>query len=707
MNASSGRAAAAPGAPAPRAVRAASPARPGTGAPSSRLGAVALALALALPGSAFAQEPPADTARDTARAATKKPLPLVPARALTMEATEGSWLSLDVSPDGRTLVFDLLGDLYTVPLEGGAATRVTSGMGYDVQPRFSPDGRQLVFVSDRSGADNVWTLDLATGDTTQISKNTTTEDFISPEWTPDGSYIVVSKGRGNLDLWLYHVRGGTGTALVSEPEGHKVGAAFGADERYVWYATRGRRHEYNAELPTYELAVYDRDSGRSTRMTSRWGSALRPGLSPDGRWLTYGTRHEGETGLRLRDLETGEERWLAYPIQRDDQESVAALDALPGYSFTPDSREVVLSYGGRIWRVAVDGGGEREVPFRAPVHVDIGPEVRFDFEVPASPTFAVRQLRDAVPSPDGRRLAFTALNRLYVMDWPDGTPRQIAPMEPGQHTPAWSPDGRWISFVTWEDAQGGHIWKVRPDGSQAQRLTQDAAYFRGSVWSPDGARIVSIKGAPRDVQEARGGFGGGLATELVWVPQNGGAANRIALTEGRRDPHFTRDPERVWAYHPQRGLVSFRWDGTDERAHVIVTGKATPGSERPPRAGTIRMAPEGDVALAQVGLDLYTVTVPLVGGETPEVSVANPERAAFPVRKLTEVGGQFPAWSADARHVHWSIGNAHFVYDLERARAVEDSIRGAERDRPEPEEPVEDEPAPADTLAGEVLGVPA
>jgi Tol biopolymer transport system component len=108
---------------------------------------------------------------------------LEPGRTISLETDEGSWISLDVSPDGETIVFDLLGDLYTLPLEGGEATRITRGMAYDGQPRYSPDGEKIVFVSDRSGGDNLWTLELATGDTAQITQGNGGR-WVSPDWTP-------------------------------------------------------------------------------------------------------------------------------------------------------------------------------------------------------------------------------------------------------------------------------------------------------------------------------------------------------------------------------------------------------------------------------------------------------------------------------------------------------------------------------------------
>jgi Tol biopolymer transport system component len=610
-------------------------------------------------------------------------LPLEPARSLTFTADRGTWMSLDVSPDDATIVFDHLGDLYLLPFAGGQATRLTGGLPFDAQPRFSPDGRRVVFVSDRSGAENLWVISIDGRDTLQITKGKD-KQYASPEWTPDGDYLVASTIDGlfqSAKLWLYHVDGGTGAALVKEPRELKtMGAAFGPDDRYIWFAERMRDWEYNAILPQYQLAVYDRETGRRTTMSARYGSAFRPAISSDGRWLVYGTRHDEHTGLRIRDTESGTERWLAYPVQRDDQESRASLDVLPGYAFTPDSREVVVAYGGRIWRVPVDGSGPIEVPFRIEIDLPLGPEVRFAYRIDDAPTFTVQQIRDAVPSPTGDRLALVALDRVWVMEYPDGTPARLTALESGEFEPTWSPDGRWIAFVTWSDTAGGHIYRAPADGSgPARRLTRVSGYYRQPAWAPDGSRIVAVRSAARDLQEATGFFRGGLGEEFVWIPADGGELRLVAPAGDRSAPHFSGSSDRIYAYGPSDGLVSFRWDGTDEKKHLKVAGPKLPGMEEPMDASLVLLSPTGGQALASVVNDLFVVTVPYVGGETPTVSVAKPEAAAFPVRKLTEVGGQFPAWGSDGETVHWSIGNAHFVYDLARAKAFEDSVKAEER----------------------------
>src|SRR5690349_13113436 len=324
----------------------------------------------------------------------EKPLPLETTRKAEFTATHASWMSLDVSPDGKTIVFDLLGDLYTLPIAGGKATRLTSGAAYDAQPRYSPDGKTVAFISDRSGGDNLWTMTVDQRDTTQVTMGNGNL-YVSPEWSPDGRYLVVSRSgglRGSAKLTMYLATSHTPLPLIREPSTFKtLGAAFTPDGRYVWFAGGTGDWQYNALFPRYQLYVYDRERGTMTLQSSRYGSGFRPAVSPDGKWLVYGSREGTETGLRRRDLVTGEESWLAYPVQRDEMESRAPLDLLPGYSFTPDSKSVIVSYGGEIWRVPMDGTAAMKIPFTADVKLDIGPELKFTYRVDTSTMVTARQ----------------------------------------------------------------------------------------------------------------------------------------------------------------------------------------------------------------------------------------------------------------------------------------------------------------------------
>tara|TARA_R110000868_G_scaffold294140_3_gene554765 strand:- start:12340 stop:15681 length:3342 start_codon:yes stop_codon:yes gene_type:complete len=629
--------------------------------------------------SAFAQDDPVktDSSETEIQKKKKEGLPLESGRTFKFNLSEGSWISLDVSPDGKTIVFDFLGDLYTIPISGGDATQLTEGMQFDSQPRFNPDGSKVVFISDESGGENIWTIEIETKEKKQISKGNTSE-FQSPEWVPDGKYIIASKqATGNHKIWMYHVDGGSGTALVDEPNNLRmVEGAFGDNDRYIWFSRRTGSWNYNAALPQYQIATYDRETGDMTTQGSRYGSTFRPTLSNDGKWLVYATRLDEHTGLVLRDLKTGDERWLAYPVQHDDQESRASRDVLPGMSFTPDSKFVVTSYGGKFWKIPIDGSDAQEIPFTVNSSIEMGPELDFDYPIEDTEQFQVTQIRDAVPSPDGKMLAFTALNEIYTVSLPDGEPKKITSLDETQAQPVWSPDGKWITFVTWTP-EGGKLYKIRPNGRNLTQLNKDQGVFQDPAWSNDGSRIILIKGQPEDFRNAlqRTAFRG--TSDLVWIDSDGGPNNFITYTNGRSNPHFVQGNDRIFLSGFQ-GLSSIRWDGTDEKFHLEVRGSSAPGSTNRPRASLIKMAPQGDQALAQVGNHLFVVTVPMVGGEAPSISVGG-SSSSFPSSQLTEIGGQFPAWSSDANKIHWSIGNAHVVYDLKDEKAYKDSLEIAKK----------------------------
>jgi len=661
--------------------------------------------------------------------AASRPLPLEATRRFELDTREGTWLSVDVSPDGQSIVFDMLGDLYLLPAAGGEATRLTTGLPYDAQPRFSPDGKSVVFVSDRQGADNIHVLDLATKAVSAITRGISNV-YLSPEYSPDGQYIVASKGgfRGGLPtLWMYHVKGGNGVALYTPPATpspggavQQAGAAFTADGRFLYYTQRNSAWNYNAQFPQYQIYSYDRETGDREMATSRYGSAVRPTLSPDGKWLVYGSRYEDKTGLRIRELATGDERWLAYPTQRDEMESRAPLDALPGMSFTPDSKALIASYGNKLWRVAVDGSGQQEIPFHVKASIEVGPEVAFKYAIRDSAQFTVRQIRDAVPSPDGKQLAFIALDKLYVMDWPSGTPRRVSTLNAIEAEPAWSPDGRSLAWTTWTE-QGGRLYRTVTTGKSTRVVPVSAGngVIRQPVWSPNGARIVALQTSS---QGRRDQTGVTAPTSIVWYPAmsttaDGANATVIARSAGRSKPHFSVDSSRIYL-SSGNGLVSIRWDGSDEQRHLRVVGAGSGGQqddhghtdmtlselewkntpEEPnspgPPAQLVMISPRGDQALAQVNQDFYTVVIPPRGTQAT-VNVGEPTSAVFPAKRLTDIGGQFPSWSNDGKRVHWSIGNAHVVYDLDAGASRDSAIAAARRDsvpaaqQPKPYAPME------------------
>lgn len=649
----------------------------------TRLLWIVLLAATALPARATLQEkPPVDKQEEKKEDSTKnekKPLPLEGARSVAFNTDEGSWISLDVSPDGKTIVFELLGDLYTLPMTGGEAKRITDGMAFDSQPRYSPDGSRIVFISDRDGDENLWIAKADGSEPAPLTKGKSNV-FRSPDFTPDGKYVVASKATPgtppSMQLWMYHVDGGSGVKLTGNSDETKnlfgLGPAFGKDPRYVWFTERTAAGSvYNQLNFRWQLAVYDRLTGEHFRQSDRYGAAMRPVLSADGKWLVYAQRWDAQTGLRLRDLQSGDDKWLVYPVTRDDQESASTRDLMPGSSFTPDSQALVTSYDGKIWRVEIPDGRATAIPFKANVDLKLGPKVAFDYPIEQGPVRA-QQIRSARLSPDGTRLAFTALEHVYVMDFPKGTPRRVSKDTAGEHHPAWSPDGKYIAYVTWSDEDGGHVYRVAAEGGQPERLTRVSSFYSDPVFSPDSQRIVVVRGPREERQEDFSPAGrGGQALELVWVPAAGGTATLISPYRGEGRPHFGADPNRIYSWEGRRGLVSFRWDGTDRQTHAKITGYKAPLAADPGPADDVVMGPDGEHALVTSEYKVYVVTIPMVGGDTPpSISISSPDSASVPVRKLTSVGGEFIDWAEKGKAITWSMGRTFFRWDVAAADAA-------------------------------------
>ncbi len=653
---------------------------------------VLVALLLALSGTAGSQQQD-DADKNPADNKAQKKLILERAETVTFTTDEGTWMSLDVSPDGQSIAFDLLGDLYVMPAAGGEARRIVGGMAFESQPRFSPDGNHIAFLSDRSGVENLWIANADGSDPKAVSTDGPTSDrpqlMSSPAWAPDGDYLIVSKQRApepTFALFLYHRGGGTGLRLGSAPPPppnpdnpgpppppakNRLGGAVSPDGRFIYYTERNGSFSYNVRFPLWQVIRFDRETGDTATITNAQGSAMRPVISPDGRHMVYATRFETGTALRVRDLNTGDERWLVHPVTRDDQESRASRDTMPGYAFMPDGRSLVVPIDGRIKNVDFATGAVSDIPFSARVEAEIGPRVYFENRIDDGDTVKVRLVRWPALSPDGRRVAFTALNKLWTMDLPSGTPRRLTSSAEGEFMPAWSPDGRHIAFVTWSP-DGGSIYRVPSAGGQPERLTRHAAWYSEPAYTPDGTRIVVLVGSKADQlfaelrhrdahvlpEEDTPGEILGLQPpaprDLYWLPASGGESRFIASSQSGSTPHFGNDPERVFLSSP-RGLASVRLDGYDRRTHLRITGSGA--GPNPPRASQIRLSPDGKRVFVELQNKLVLLDAPRTGRETVTINVKPKGDAAVPIRRIAPEGGEYLGWSADARTLVWALGN--------------------------------------------------
>ncbi|HEX7090327.1 MAG TPA: amidohydrolase family protein [Longimicrobiales bacterium] len=675
----------------------------------NRMVVLATLLTLGVAGSAAARQQQAATEGKAAKWDVSARH--APVREVDFVTDEGTWMSVSVSPDGRRIAFDLLGDIYVMPIEGGEATQLTSGPAYDVQPRFSPDGRHIAFTSDRDGLDNLWIMDADGSSPRQITKERERQ-VNSPIWTPDGMYLIGRKHYRNTrslgagEMWLYHIGGGSGLQLTKRRnwEQNAGEPSLSPDGRYLYYSediSPGGGFQYNRDphAGIYAIQRLDRETGRTETWIRGTGGAVRPEVSPDGRTLAFVRRVGPKSVLFLQDIESGRERPLFDRLDHDQQEAWAIFGVYPHYSWTPDSRYIVIWAQGRIWKVAVDSGEAEMIPFRARVHQTITEALRFPQEV-APDSFDVRMLRWVSVAPDGKSVVYTALGKLWIRPLPGGRPRRLTDDESNWELyPSWSPDGRSIVYVTWNDDALGAVRVVRADGRGGRTLTTRPGHYVEPSFSRDGQQVVYR----RIGGDALRGRLYSHETGIYRVPAAGGAP--VFVTAEGSNPRFNRTGDRIFLTSREQGqvaLISVTAHGADRRVHLLSR-----------YATEIVPSPDERYVAWVERYRAHLAPLPHTG----QPVTIGPGANEYPVTRLTRDAGMYLHWSPASDRVYWSLGPYLYERRLEEAFAFlreagpattagrAGAGSGEDEKAAEPVEPPE-APAQADT-AGRFIGFKA
>ena len=598
-----------------------------------------------------------------------------PTKVVKFSTDEGTWIDLDVSPDGRSIVFDLLGDIYLLPIEGGSAKRISAGPAWDVQPRFSPDGREIAFTSDRGGGNNLWRMPLDGGKPAQVSK----EDFRllnNPAWTPDGQYLVGRKhftGERSLgagELWMYHKSGGAGLQLTKQKNDQQdLGEpAVSPDGRYVYYSedvSPGPFFQYNKNPHDviYAIKRLDRQTGETTTIVGTPGGAVRPQPSPDGKSLAFVKRVREKSVLHVVDLDSGDVRPLWDGLSHDMQEAWAIFGPYANFAWTPDSASLVIWAQGKLWRVDADKGTPTQIPFSATVEQTVTEPLRFEQTLDQG-TFAPKMIRDVATSPDGRSLVFHAVGQLWTKALPNGAPTRLT-SEAGafEYQPAFSPDGRKLLYTTWSDAAQGAIVERDLASGQVRKLTPKSGFYYGPRYSPDASRIVYAKTAGGSIT---GNLNSG-ETGIYLVGANGGEPKRIAKSGG--NPQFSADGQRVYF---------LTGDGLKKKLQSVgIAGEEPRDVFDLKYVDFVSLSPDGKwVAFTEL-FNAYVAPLPQTGASI-ELSK---DTKAIPVTRVSKDVGSYLHWSADSKSLHWMVGRDYHTRDLKDAFAF---VPGAPKDLPKP-----------------------
>ncbi|MFN3899634.1 MAG: amidohydrolase family protein [Alishewanella aestuarii] len=590
-----------------------------------------------------------------------------------IQVQQGSWMNVSVSPDGKTIVFDLLGDIYSMPISGGAATALTNDIAWNMQPVFSPDGKYIAFTSDRDGGDNIWIMRPDGSEPRAVTK----ESFRllnSPAWSPDGQFIVArkhftaSRSLGAGEVWQYHISGGNGVMLTERPNDQKdLGEpAFSPDGQYIYFSqddTPGKTFHYSqdSESGIYAIKRFERATGNIEVLLAGAGGAIRPTPSPDGKYLAYIRRVDFQSTLFLYDSTSGEHIKLYDGLDRDMQETWAIHGVYPTLSWTPDNQQLVFWAGGEIKTLRLSDKSVSTIPFSVNTSKQIQTALRVKQDLDQS-QFDTKMLRFVQVSPDGKQAVFTALGHLYITELNNPRPRRLTRQTTDfEFYPQFSRDGRELVYVSWNDQTQGAVNILNLRNNRVTKLTTEPGKFIEPTFSPDGRTVVYRKIGAGSLLPKQWS----MNTGLYKVSSRGGEAELIA--RNGRAPMFGAGNDKVYAmdFGSAPRLISI--DLTKHTQQTLYSAKF--GTE-------FKLSPDGKyLAFA----DRFKVFVtPFVERGRPIEIAANDKQ--FPVKQLSVRAGEYISWAGDSSSLYWSLGPELYqqqvsgLFDLSAAKSPEPKI---------------------------------
>lgn len=584
-------------------------------------------------------------------------------KTIQINTKTGTWMNIDVSPDGKNIAFDLLGDIYVMPIQGGTPKRLTADIGWQMQPSFSPDGRYITYTSDEGGGDNIWLMN-ADGSNAHAVTNETFRLLNSPAWSPDGNFIVARKHFTNTrslgagEVWMYHKSGGNGVMLTAKANDEKdLGEpAFSPDGKYVYFSqddTPGKTFHYSkdSEQGIYAIKRFEQETGEIEVLLEGAGGAIRPTPSPDGKYLAYIRRVDYQTTLFLYDLTSGEHTELYRGLDRDMQETWAIHGVYPAMSFTPDSQQIVFWAGGGIKSLSLKDKSVKDIPFSVKTDKQIQNAVRVQQDIDQADV-DVKMLRFVQTSPDGNSVVYSALGHLYQVPAKGGKPKRLTSSnDEFESYPQFSRDGKKLVYVSWHDQRQGRIKVIDLKSGNITEVLAAPGKYLEPTFSPDGSQIVFRKGGAGDLLDKKWS----LNTGIYLIPAQGGEPKLIS--RNGYSAHFAERSDRIFAmdYSEQPTLLSI--DLATKQQRTLYSAKY--GTE-------FKVSPDGQfVAFA----DRFKVYITPFAERGTAIDVSGDDEQ-FPVKQLSVRAGENISWTTNSQQLYWSLGPELYHADLRDVFAV-------------------------------------
>ena len=574
-----------------------------------------------------------------------------------LKTTEGTWMNLDVSPDGKTIVFDLLGDIYTMPISGGTSTILRSGLAYEVQPRFSPNGKYISFTSDAEGGNNIWVM-TADG---KNAKAITKEKFRllnNAVWTPDGKSLVArkhftsSRSVGAGEMWQYPLSGSAGLQITKRKNDQQDvnDPSVSPDGKFLYYAEDmypGGFFQYNKDpnKQIYVINQYNFQTGKTERITGGPGGAARPVVTRDGKLLAFVKRVRTKSVLYIHELETGKE-WPIYEhLSKDQSEAWAVFGVYPHFAWMPDSKDLIAWAQGKINKINIETKQISNIPFQVNQEIKLAKTHRVKRKV-FEENFTSKMIKNAQTSADGKTLIFTSLGHIYKKELPEGIPTRITSLSDFEAEPNFTEDGKSVLFVTWNDENLGAIYQVNIDGSDLKKITQEKGIYRTPSSNSAGSKIVYRKESGNGDQ----GFDYTKKTGIYIANADGTSPKRIS--KNGEFPAFSSDDKRIFFQTGgsffgglTKKLKSVDLNGKEERSHFSskLANRLVPS--------------EDNKFVAFIHLHKLFVAPFVMNGS--EINV-DQNTKSFKVESLSKNAGINLHWSANNKKIHWTLGDEYF-----------------------------------------------
>ena len=582
-------------------------------------------------------------------------------KTFNLNTDEGTWMNLDISPDGKTIVFDMLGDIYTMPVTGGKAKALRTGLAFEVQPRYSPDGTYISFTSDAGGGNNIWVM-TADG---QNAKAITKEKYRllnNAVWTPDGKSLVARKhytserSVGAGEMWQYPLVGSAGLQITKRKNDQQDvnDPSISPDGRYLYYAEDmypGGFFQYNKDPNSqiYVIKQYDFTTGKTKTITGGPGGAARPIISRDGKNLAFVKRIREQTVLYIHDLATGEEKPIYFDLDKDQQEAWAVFGVYPYFSWMPNNRDLVFWTAGKIHSINIDSKVIKNIPFEIDTSIKLT-ETHQVKRKAFTENFSSKMIKDVKTSPNGNTIIFTSLGHIYKKTLPNGIPTRISNLSDFEADPSFSPDGKSVLFVTWNDENLGAIYSIKLDGSGLKKLTKQKGIYRTPVYDGSGSKIAYRKESGNGDQ----GFDFTKMTGIYTMNYTGSYPKRIS--ESGEFPQFSEDNKRVFFQtggaffgNLTKKLKSVDLSGNDEKSHF--TSKL---------ANRIVPSPDNKW-VAIIHLHKVYIAPFIKNGQEINLDI---KTKSFHVESLSEEAGIDIHWGSSNKKVHLILGDEYFTKNL-------------------------------------------